>query len=348
MEHISGISLHSLIKSKPFRRLDEAHARGIFKQIVSGIRYCHSKCITHRDIKLENILYDEKDKIHIIDFGFSTCIPNDKKIKIFCGTPSYMAPEIVSKKEYEGPPADIWALGVLLYAILCGTFPYKGSTDKELYTKICKPLYILPEHLSPAAVSLLDSIFQVDPEMRPTASKMLVHPWMTGQEPSNQIPYTHLRSQSFGFDPLSKTTPKENRNAINSNNTSPPSSNRSSHPFNIEAYQEYFNNRCYENKNNTAASSPSNRTPPVIPQSATPKLGVPQTINNNFNIVNHITEVTCKCHQAPCPHEKPEKDVGTHAQTPSSVEMKQIHQIVNNFNILDGAWIFNGRSNSGN
>lgn len=55
---------------------------------------------------------------------------------MFCGTPSYMSPEIVNKREYRGCPADVWALGVLLYAILCGTFPFKGSTDKELYTKI--------------------------------------------------------------------------------------------------------------------------------------------------------------------------------------------------------------------
>jgi MAP/microtubule affinity-regulating kinase len=62
----------------------------------------------------------------LIDFGFSTCIPNDKKVKIFCGTPSYMAPEIVSKKEYTGPPADIWAVGILFFALLCGRFPFRG------------------------------------------------------------------------------------------------------------------------------------------------------------------------------------------------------------------------------
>lgn len=111
--------------------------------MVAGIDYCHRRCITHRDIKLENLLLIPPmpgqtggHRLKIIDFGFSTCIPNDRKIKIFCGTPSYMAPEIVSKKEYAGPPADIWALGVLLYATLNGCFPYRGQTDKELYKKI--------------------------------------------------------------------------------------------------------------------------------------------------------------------------------------------------------------------
>ena len=104
--------------------------------MVEGIRYCHNRSITHRDIKLENLLLDDDKNVKIIDFGFSTCIPNDKRVKIFCGTPSYMAPEIVNKTEYCGPPADVWALGVLLFTMLCGCFPYRGATDAELYGKI--------------------------------------------------------------------------------------------------------------------------------------------------------------------------------------------------------------------
>lgn len=69
---------------------------------------------------------DDNNVPKLIDFGFSTCIPNEIKYKMFCGTPSYMAPEIVLKKEYYGCPADIWALGVLLYVLLCGVFPFKG------------------------------------------------------------------------------------------------------------------------------------------------------------------------------------------------------------------------------
>ena len=120
MEYVGGGSLHGYLKSKQTRRLEEWDAKRIFKQIVEGINYCHQRCITHRDIKLENLLLDDLNEIKIIDFGFSTCVPNDKKIKIFCGTPSYLAPEIVLKTEYCGPPADIWALGVLLFTILSG------------------------------------------------------------------------------------------------------------------------------------------------------------------------------------------------------------------------------------
>ena len=147
MEYVGGGSLHGYLKSKPNRRLEESDAKRIFRQVLEGIKYCHSRCITHRDIKLENLLLDDKNNIKIIDFGFSTCIPNDKKIKIFCGTPSYMAPEIVQKTEYCGPPADIWALGVLLFTILSGSFPYRGATDKELYKKIMRADYRLPSEV---------------------------------------------------------------------------------------------------------------------------------------------------------------------------------------------------------
>ena len=86
---------------------------------------------------------DEELNVKLIDFGFSTCIPNDKKIKMFCGTPSYMAPEIVTKVEYAGPPADIWASAVLLYALMNGCFPFRGATDKELYRRIQRGLFIM-------------------------------------------------------------------------------------------------------------------------------------------------------------------------------------------------------------
>ena len=82
MDYVGGPSLHGYLKSKPNRRLEELDARRIFKQILEGIKYCHSRCITHRDIKLENLLLDDNENIKIIDFGFSTCIPNEKKIKI--------------------------------------------------------------------------------------------------------------------------------------------------------------------------------------------------------------------------------------------------------------------------
>jgi serine/threonine protein kinase len=127
-------------------------------------------------------LLDEYKNVKLIDFGFSTCIPNDKKVKIFCGTPSYMAPEIVNKTEYCGPPADVWALGVLLFTMLCGQFPYRGATDDELYGKISRADYKVPSDvvavLSPEAIDLIASLFNTNADKRPTAKEVLNHKWL--------------------------------------------------------------------------------------------------------------------------------------------------------------------------
>jgi len=178
MEVVKGTSLHGFLKSKDKRRIDEPEAKRLFGQILNGIEHCHSNNVAHRDIKLENLLLDENENIKIIDFGFSTCMPVQKRIRIFCGTPSYMSPEIVTRKEYAGPPADIWALGVLLYAMLCGTFPFKGSTDKELYRRISHGLYSLPSYLSSASKALISKILTVDPDRRPTVYEILKDAWL--------------------------------------------------------------------------------------------------------------------------------------------------------------------------
>jgi serine/threonine protein kinase len=93
-----------------------------------------------------------------------------------------MAPEIVQKLEYAGPPADIWALGVLLFTLLSGCFPYRGATDKELYKKIMRADYKLPPEvqssLSPEAVNLLKRIFTIDADKRPSARDLLSDPWL--------------------------------------------------------------------------------------------------------------------------------------------------------------------------
>ena len=127
MEYVGMTSLHSYIKTKSNRKLDERDVKRFYKELVEGINYCHEKNIVHRDIKMENILIDDNKNVKIIDFGFSIISEPDKKLNIFCGTPSYMAPEIVSKINYKGTPADIWALGILLFALLTGTFPFRGS-----------------------------------------------------------------------------------------------------------------------------------------------------------------------------------------------------------------------------
>jgi len=127
MEFIGLQSLHAYLKPKPNRRLPEVEAKKIFKQLIEGLNHLHQKNIVHRDIKLENILLDSKLNLKIIDFGFSIEHPKDKTLNVFCGTPSYMAPELAMKKDYYGHLIDIWAAGILLYVLLVGYFPFRGN-----------------------------------------------------------------------------------------------------------------------------------------------------------------------------------------------------------------------------
>ena len=169
------------MKFRPYKRFStEIECAKIFVQIMSAIEYIHSQDIAHRDIKLENILIDQRTgTVKLIDFGFS-CFSKER-LKIFCGTPSYMSPEIVSKKEYFGGPADVWACGVLLFTLLCGTFPFKSvTTEKELFRKINRGIFNIsvgPQHMSAEAKDLIKEMLTVDPTERPTATMVLNHPW---------------------------------------------------------------------------------------------------------------------------------------------------------------------------
>jgi len=174
MELVKGESLTNFLKRKKNNCLAEQEARPIFKQIVSGILYCHNFNISHRDIKLDNILIDYKSNIKIIDFGFSSMNLPNKKLKVFCGTPSYMAPEIVKRIEYYGPPADIWALGVLLFIILTGSFPFKAQTDKDLFKLISGGIISIPSFISSDAKLLISRMITIEPWKRPTISEVLI------------------------------------------------------------------------------------------------------------------------------------------------------------------------------
>jgi serine/threonine protein kinase len=106
----------------------------IFSQLVKGVGYLHSKGIVHLDLKLDNILIDLSNVVKIVDFGFSrSLVEPDQLLELICGTPYYMGPELLSKKHYLGQPADVWALGVILYVLLQKELPFKGNSVRDLF-----------------------------------------------------------------------------------------------------------------------------------------------------------------------------------------------------------------------
>ncbi|GMH53194.1 hypothetical protein TrST_g1702 [Triparma strigata] len=176
MEFVSAGNLCSYVKRR--RRLPEEEARKIFHQICVALDYMHEVEIIHRDVKLENVLLDKDGNSKLIDFGFSVFSKDKKALKVFCGTPSYMAPEIVRRIEYEGKPVDAWSLGVVLYALVCGCFPFSAKSYPDLYKKIMKGSFRVPDSLSHSLKDLIHNLLQMDPRKRYTVGQAKNHPWV--------------------------------------------------------------------------------------------------------------------------------------------------------------------------
>ncbi|XP_072880087.1 maternal embryonic leucine zipper kinase isoform X2 [Hemitrygon akajei] len=155
MEYCPGGELFDYIIAKD--RLSEEEARIFFRQIVSAVAYVHSQGYAHRDLKPGGLNYQ-----------LTTC----------CGSPAYAAPELIQGKAYIGSEADIWSMGILLYALLCGFLPFDDDNMVTLYRKIMRGKYNIPKWLSPASVLILNQMLQVDPKKRITVKHLLTHPWL--------------------------------------------------------------------------------------------------------------------------------------------------------------------------
>lgn len=181
-EFVDGESLRNFAQRQPCHRLTENLARRFYRQILEGVNHCHDRLIVHRDLKLENLLLDRsQEKIKIIDFGFAAQVANkDAKLRAFCGTPSYMAPEIIRGDGYSGFSADVWALGVVIFALLVGSLPFIGRTEMQLYNKIRRGIFTCPDSLGELPRRLIKGTIRIDPTTRPPASAVLRHAWVGG------------------------------------------------------------------------------------------------------------------------------------------------------------------------
>lgn len=121
------MTLSQFCRTKSHKRLSDDEAFEMFNPLLKAVQYLHSKKISHRDLKLTNVLVDRDHRVKLIDFGFAD--NSGRSLHSYCGTPSYMAPEIILKKEYSGPMVDVWALGVVLYKMLTGEYAFGSSFD---------------------------------------------------------------------------------------------------------------------------------------------------------------------------------------------------------------------------
>mmetsp|Transcript_9579 Transcript_9579/g.18677 ORF Transcript_9579/g.18677 Transcript_9579/m.18677 type:complete len:476 (+) Transcript_9579:1355-2782(+) len=185
MEFTSGGDLLQFVKLK--KRLSEAEARLIFRQIVDGAIAIHSHGVLHRDFKLDNILLDGNySTIKICDFGVSRILKRGQVCFDKCGTPAYIAPEIIAEQGYEGYSVDTWSIGVMLYAMVTGTVPFRAPSIQELHKLVLKGKYSLPDHVSPMLADLLSQMMCILPNNRISLQKVLSHPWLTYEALSSE------------------------------------------------------------------------------------------------------------------------------------------------------------------
>lgn len=175
MEFADGGELYNYALEK--MRLPEVETCRLFHQIVSGVEYCHRAKIIHRDLKLENILLDKQGNVKIADFGLSNSIKFGQKMDTNCGTPSYTPPEQINGEQYIGSAADMWSLGVILFALICGFLPFEADGIPSLFRKIKNRHYKAPDYITKEAKDLIDKMLQVDPEKRCSIADIRQHPW---------------------------------------------------------------------------------------------------------------------------------------------------------------------------
>jgi len=188
MELLSGGELFNRIVDKgPF---PEAEAANLFAQILLSMEYLHSLSIVHRDVKPENILYlsSGADQIKLIDFGYAGVWTPEKPLTGLCGTPDYVAPEVLSWYDDEdngtpyGKGSDLWSLGVLLYVILSGCSPFSADEEEAILELVAQAKYEFHEaewaNITPDAKDLISKLLIVDPEKRLTMEQLLNHAWL--------------------------------------------------------------------------------------------------------------------------------------------------------------------------
>ncbi|CAG9861701.1 unnamed protein product [Phyllotreta striolata] len=159
-------------------RMSESEAKRIFNQIVSAVSYCHSQGVVHRDLKAENLLLDHNFNIKLADFGFSNQFTEGCLLSTFCGSPPYAAPELFQGFKYDGPKADIWSLGVVLYVLVCGSLPFDAPTLNALRNVVIEGKFRIPYFMSQECEHLIRHMLVVDPEKRLNIAQILRHKWL--------------------------------------------------------------------------------------------------------------------------------------------------------------------------
>ncbi|KAF8387732.1 hypothetical protein HHK36_026386 [Tetracentron sinense] len=218
LEFVTGGELFDRIALKG--RLSEADGRKLFQQLIDGVSYCHDKGVFHRDLKPENILVDAIGNIKISDFGLSALpqhFRDDGLLHTTCGSPNYVAPEVLSNRGYDGATSDLWSCGVILYVLLTGYLPFDDRNLAVLYHKsalanltlilslmqIFKGDARIPKWLSPSAQNMIRRILDPNPKTRITIAGIKEDEWFkqdyTPANPDDEEEDIYIDDEAFSI-----------------------------------------------------------------------------------------------------------------------------------------------------
>lgn len=173
MEYLPNGSLQHMVRSAG--SIKEIVAKKYIYQLLLTIDFLHQKQIMHRDIKAENILLDANNDIRLIDFGLSEGF---NKLEKICGSPAYMAPEMILDGHYD-ERADLWSIGILLFYLIVGRFPFYEDSYQKLFYKTLNTEFLFPDNISKEAKDLLSRLLEKNPDNRISVRDALNHPWLT-------------------------------------------------------------------------------------------------------------------------------------------------------------------------
>ncbi|CAI8610861.1 unnamed protein product [Vicia faba] len=214
LEYVTGQELFHKIASKG--KLNETEGRKLFQQLIDGVSYCHSKGVFHRDIKLENVLVDAKGNLKITDFGLSALhqqFREDGLLHTTCGSPNYVAPEILANRGYNGASSDVWSCGVILYVVLTGYLPFDDRNLAVLYQKVSKGDCQIAKWLSSGAQNIIKRILDPNPETRITMAGIKEDLWFkegyNQADPEDEDEDVYVDNQAFSVNELTNEEEKK-------------------------------------------------------------------------------------------------------------------------------------------
>ncbi|CAM8976314.1 unnamed protein product [Rhodiola kirilowii] len=179
MEYVSGGQLSD--KLSYVKKLGERDARKLFQQLIDAVDYCHGRGVYHRDLKPENLLLDNMGNLKVSDFGLSALRKPGELLSTACGSPCYVAPELVLNNKYDGSAADIWSCGVILFEMLAGSLPFNDPNLLNLYRKICGGKYIFPDWFSKNQRKLISRILDPQSRTRITIAEIIEDEWFRSE-----------------------------------------------------------------------------------------------------------------------------------------------------------------------